>query len=185
MTFELVLGQLRKHNFAVLSSVDEDGMPHSAGVNYGVSGRNGDLTLYVMTRTHLRKARNIAKNPNVSLVVPLARRFLWFLPPATVQLQGRAEILGGTDAAGTEVFRSFWMGRRILEAYQESRRRGETRICYLKITPDPVIHTYMVGYSIWELRSRMESGAGKVVIPPEYRSATLASAPAVGVLSSH
>jgi len=70
-----------------------------------------------------------------------------------------------TDEEGTAVFRRFWMGRRILKAYRESHQRGETRICFLKITPDPVVYTYMVGYSIWQLRKRMESGAAKVVIP--------------------
>ena len=171
VTFELVLSQLRKHNFAVLSTVGEQSMPHSAGVVYGVSRPGRDLALYVMTRKHLQKARNIAGNPNVALVVPLTRRFLWFLPPATIQLHGRAEILEWTDEAGTDVFRRFWMGRLILKAYQEFHRRGETRICFLKITPDPVIFTYMVGYSIPEVRSRMESAAAKALIPPEYRSA--------------
>jgi hypothetical protein len=57
------------------------------------------------------------------------------------------------------------MGRRILEAYRASHRRGETRICFLRIMPEPVVSTYMVGYHIWEVRRRMESGAGKVVIP--------------------
>ena len=166
MTPELVLRQLRNCNFAVLSTVSEDGRPHSAGINYGVAGPGRDFTLYVMTRKHLQKARNIARNPNVSLVVPVPRRFAWFLPPATIQLQGRAEIVDETDPAGTDVFRHFWMGRRILEAYEQSRRRGETRICFLKITPDPVVHTYMVGYSIWQLRKHMESGAAKVIIPP-------------------
>ena len=66
------------------------------------------------------------------------------------------------------------MGRRILKAYRESHRRGETRICFLKITPDPMVYTYMVGYSIWQLRKRIESGAAKVVIPPEYRSIAVA-----------
>ena len=98
-------------------------------------------------------------------VVPVTRRLLWFVPPATIQLQGRAEILDWTDPAGTDVFRSFWMGRRILQAYRDSNRRGETRICFLKITPDPHISTYMVGYAPWELRKRMEQGSASVVIP--------------------
>jgi hypothetical protein len=147
-----VLCQLWKHNFAVLSTVDAEGRPHSAGVNYGVSPPSREVAIYVMTRKHLQKARDIAGNPYVSLVVPLTRRFLRFLPPATVQLQGRAESLEGMDPAGTEIFRHFWLGRRILAAYEQSRYRGETRICVLKITPDPVIHTYMVGFSVWELR---------------------------------
>ena len=165
VTVELVLSHLRRRNFAVLSTISLEGRPHSVGVNYGVSRPGPDLALYVMTRTHLEKARNIALNPNVSLVVPLTRRLLWFLPPPVIQLHGRTEILDWTDEEGTEVFRHFWMGRRILAAYQKSHRRGETRICFLKITPDPIVSTYMVGYSIWELRRRMESGAAKVVIP--------------------
>jgi hypothetical protein len=75
------------------------------------------------------------------------------------------EIRDGQDAEGTRVFRGFWLGRRILDAYAASRKRGETRICFLKITPDPVIHTYMVGRSIWAVRRRMESGTGSVAIP--------------------
>jgi len=34
----------------------------------------------------------------------------------------------------------------------------------LKITPDPIVRTYMVGSNVWELARRMESGAGRVVI---------------------
>jgi Pyridoxamine 5'-phosphate oxidase len=165
VTLELVLKQLRRHNFAVLSTSSDEGIPDSAGVNYGVARPGRDLATYVMTRRHLKKARNIAQTPNVSLVIPLARRVLWFLPPPTMQLHGRAEILDWTDAEGTEVFSHFWMGRRILAAYRASHRRGENRICFLKITPNPVITTYMVGTSIWDLTKRMESGAAKVVIP--------------------
>jgi hypothetical protein len=36
----------------------------------------------------------------------------------------------------------------------------------LKIAPQPTVRTYMVGSSVWELTSRMESAAGKVVIGP-------------------
>lgn len=73
-----------------------------------------------MTRRHLKKARNIAGNPNVSLVIPLARGLLWFLPPPCIQISGRAEILDWTDAAGSEAFRRFSMGRRILAMYEDA-----------------------------------------------------------------
>ena len=112
-----MLGQLRKCNLAVLSTVGEERRPHSAGVNYGVSRPDRDFAIYVMTRKHLQKARNIAMNPQVSVVIPVTRRLLWFLPPPTIQLHGRAEILKWTDEAGTDVFMRFWMGRRILDAY--------------------------------------------------------------------
>jgi hypothetical protein len=169
VTFELVLQHLRRRHFAVLSTISRESAPHSVGVTYRVSRPGRDVVIYVMTRRHLHKARNIAENPHVSVVVPLTRRLLWFLPPPVIQLHGQAEILDWTDEEGTVVFRHFWMGRRILEAYRESHRRGETRICFLKITPDPMISTYMVGSSVRELRNRIESGAAQVVIPPEYR----------------
>lgn len=165
VTFELILGHLRKQTFAVLSTTDEEGKPYSAGVNYRVSERGSEIAIFVMTRRHLKKARNVALNSRVSLVVPLPRRLLWFLPPATLQLSGEAKILDWTDDEGRDAFRKFWIGRRIFKAYEESHRRGETRICFLKITPDPVINTYMVGSNIWQLRKDMESGAAKVVDP--------------------
>jgi hypothetical protein len=131
-------------------------------VSYGVTGPDRDLAIYVMTRRHLRKARNIARDPRVAMVVPLTRRLLWALPPATIQLHGRAEILEWTDPSGVEVFGTFWMGRRILEGYREFNRRGETRICFLKITPDPVVRTYMLGSTLRQISTRMETGARRV-----------------------
>jgi hypothetical protein len=62
------------------------------------------------------------------------------------------------------------MGRRILTMYEELERRGETRTCFLRITPGPVLSTYMVGHSLWELSRRMEVGMEKVEVPPSYRS---------------
>jgi general stress protein 26 len=180
VTFEVVFAHLRARDFAVLSTVSNESTPHAAGVNYGVSRPDRALVIYVMTRRHLQKARNIAQNPNVSLVVPLTRPLLWFLPPPTIHLHGRAQIVDWTDEEGTEVFRRFWMGRRILEAYQASHRRGETRVCFLKIMPDPVVYTYMVASSIWQVRARMESGAAKVVIPSKYRPSEPSSGSVVG-----
>ena len=165
-----MLRHLRKRDFAVLSTVGETSKPHSAGVNYGVSRAGRDLAIYVMTRKHLQKARNIAQNPNVSLVVPFTRRLLWFLPPPTIQLHGQAEIVDWTDEEGTDVFRRFWMGRRILEAYQTVPPSRRNQDLLSEDHSGSPVYTYMVGYSIWQLRKRMESGAAKVVIPPKYRS---------------
>jgi hypothetical protein len=165
-----VLRCLRTHHFAALSTVSREGRAQSAGVSYGVALPADPFAIYIMTRTHLQKARNIAHNPYVSLVVPLPRQLLWFLPPATIQLRGRAQILDWTDASGTAVFQRFWLGRRILAGYRAAARGGETRICFLKITPDPVIATYMVGTRLWQLLGDMEVGAAKVTIPTEPHS---------------
>lgn len=167
VTPALVLGQIRRQHFSVLSTVGRDGAPHSAGVNYGSTGPGSSFALYVMTRRHLLKARNIESDSRVSLVIPIPRPALTFLPPATIQLHGRAELLPWDDPDGTGVFEGFWMGRRILAGYRRAREHGETRICFVRITPDPKVHTYMVGYRIWELRRNMEAGSGNVRLIPD------------------
>ena len=166
MTPALVIGQVRRQHFAVLSTVGRDGAPHSAGVSYGSTRPGDDFAIYVMTRRHLLKARNIQSDPRVSLVIPIPRPVLFFLPPATIQLHGRAELLGWNDASGTGVFERFWMGRRILQGYRRAREHGERRVCFVKVIPDPQVRTYMVGYRIWELRSDMERGSARVTLTP-------------------
>lgn len=166
VTPAVILKQLRRQHFAVLSTVGGDGSPHSAGVSYGAT-RTGPLVLYVMTRRHLLKARNIAADPRVSLVIPVPRLGLTFLPPATMQLHGRAELLGWDDPGGTAVFERFWMGRRILEGYRRAREHGERRVCFVRITADAKVHSYMVGTSIWKARRNMETAAGEVILNPE------------------
>ena len=165
LSFDAVVRELRKRDFAVLSTVTAEGRPYSVGVNYGVSLPGAPFGIYVMTRRHLKKARNIVANPNVSLVVSLTRRLLWFLPPPSIHFQGKAGILDWKDEVGTRIFESFFMGRQILRKYREANGRGETRICFVRITPDEEMFTYMVGYPVWEISKRMESGAGRVKVP--------------------
>ena len=100
--------------------------PHSAGVNYGSTSPGDPFALYVMTRRHLLKARNIASDPRGSLVIPIPRTALAFLPPATIQLHGRAAV-NWDDEAGTGVFERSWMGRRILDGYRRARDPGPLR----------------------------------------------------------
>ena len=121
-------------------------------MSYGSTRRGDPFALYVMTHRHLLKARNIASDPRVSVVIPVPRPALTFLPPATIQMHGRAELPNWDNAQGTGVFEKFWMGRRILQGYRRARENGETRVCFVKIIPDPKVHTYMVGSNIWQLR---------------------------------
>lgn len=167
VTPELVAGQIRRQHFGVLATVGRDGAPHSAGVNYGATRPGKAFAIYVMTRRHLLKARNIRSDPRISFVIPVPRPVLAFVPPPTIQLHGAAELLDWDDQAGTELFETFWMGRRILEGYRRAREHGERRVCFVRITPDPEVRTYMVGSRLRQLRRNMEVGAGKVIFPPE------------------
>jgi len=169
VTFDMVLKELKRHHFGVLSTVTKDERAHSTGVVYGVSPPGWPIEIYVMTRKKLKKTRNIMGNPNVSFVVPLTRRLLSFLPPSCIQFQGKAKILDWKDEVATQTFKAFFMGRTILNMYDEMYRRGDHSICFLRVTPDPTIFTYGVGVSLWEMKRRMEIASAKVEIPQEYR----------------
>lgn len=173
--FDAVLRELQKNHFGVLSTMTKDGHSHSTGVFYSLSPSARPLELYIMTRTKLKKARNITNNPNVSFVVPLRRRFLTFVPPPCIEFQGKAEILDWKNQIGATAFKTSFMGRTIVNAYDDMYRQGDTTICFLKITPDPTIFTYGVGVSVWEMRRDMEIGFAKVEIPQEYRKPRIMS----------
>ena len=156
---EAVRGQIRSQHFAVLATTGADGSADSAGVSYAAVVESGELVLYVMTRRHLRKARDIARQPRVSLVIPIRRRLLGFMPPATVQVRGEAKLLPQDDRRGTLAFQGFFLGRRIIAAYRAMRLRGDDRICFVRITLDATAHSYMVGTSLWQVIRRMQAGA--------------------------
>lgn len=40
----------------------------------------------------------------------------------------------------------------------------EHRICFIRITLDPVVHTYMLRTRLWQIWRHMESGTNRVVI---------------------
>ena len=84
-----------------------------------------------------------------------------------------AELLEATDEEGRAVFQRFWLGRRILKSYLAMERRGDTRICFLKVTPEPLMRSYMVGSNVLSLMRHMEASAGKVIMPTGARSPTI------------
>jgi len=166
VTPSLMIRQIRREHFAVLSTAGRDGGPHSAGVSYGCTRARDAFAIYVMTRRHLLKARNIDSDPRVSLVIPVPRPILTFLPPATIQLHGRAELLDWDDPIGTAVFGRFWLGRRILSEYKKAREGGESRVCFVRIIPEPSVRSYLVGTRLWEMGGNMEAAAAQVILTP-------------------
>jgi hypothetical protein len=167
LDFEEVMRRLQRRHFGVLATADARGLPHAAGVVYAVSPARPEL--YVMTRRHLRKARNIAVNRHVAFVAPMRAGALGFLPPGCIQFQGTAELLEHRHPEGTRAFETFFVGRRILQMYEEFERRGERRICFVRIRLGSEILAYGVGRPIWRLVDRMEQGLGRVEVPEPYR----------------
>lgn len=166
VTPSLMIRQIRRQHFAVLATTGRDGAPHSAGVSYGCTTAGDALAIYVMTRRHLLKARNIDTDPRVSLVIPVPRPILTFLPPATMQLHGLAELLGWDDPIGAAVFGRFWLGRRIVSEYKKARDAGESRVCFVRIVTEPSVRSYLVGTRPWEMGRKMDAAAAQVFLAP-------------------
>lgn len=158
----MVEEELRRRNYAVLSTASQDGKPHSAGVSYGVSALHRAFALYIVTDRRSRKARNIAANPHVSLTIPLPRRLLSFLPPNSIQFQGAAEILALDDEAAREAFQGSLVLRRILRLQLEQKAEHSVFLC---VRPGRVIFTYGVGLSLLALMRNIEAAASRVEVP--------------------
>lgn len=130
------LRAIRRRSFAVLSTVSPAGFPHAAGVAYQAV----DTTLYVSTIRSSRKARNVAADERVALVIPVRR--LPVGPPFTVQLQARATVLAADDPEIVALASSGRLGQ--ITGHGEL---DEPDGCFLRIVPNGPIHTYGIGVS--------------------------------------
>lgn len=132
---------VHSRSFAVLSTVSEAGFPHAAGVIYAPVGDE----LFVHTKRSSRKARNVASDGRVGVVVPVRR--LPVGPPFTVQFQGRGEVLAMDDPAITRLVED---GR--LKAITGHGELDMPDGCFLRIRPTGVVHSYGIGVPMLALR---------------------------------
>lgn len=144
-SYEIVEKEIRRRTFGVLSTVSRDRRPHSTGVVYGVSSREGPFALYVTTNRDNKKARNINRDPNVAFTIPISRRFLKFLPPNCVQFQGTAEIVSFEDEDARNAFSQSLVLRKILKLEEE---HAGPKAVFIRIRPDSTVHTYGLGSSL-------------------------------------
>ena len=123
-------------SFATVSTVSDAGFPHAAGVIYVPIGDE----LYIHTMRSSRKARNVAANPRVGVVIPV--RKLPVGPPFTVQFQARADVLAMDDPA---IAAHVEAGR--LKKITSHGELEEPDGCFLRIRPTGTVHTYGIGVS--------------------------------------
>jgi hypothetical protein len=151
-----VLRALRSRNFAMLATVSSAGFPHAAGVQYALAGSDTAPVLYTHTMRSSRKARNVAAEGRVGVVVPVRR--LPVGPPFTLQFQARAEIV---EMDSPEIAGLLAGGR--LKEVSSHGELDEPDGCYLRIVPNGTIHTYGIGVSaIGVARDPLHVGARTV-----------------------
>jgi len=83
-----VLAFLNSQIICVLATVSPTGQPQAATVFYWIDDIQGDkFNIYIVTRQHTRKFKNLTNNPLVSVVVGTQ------FEPITVQIDGQALLL--------------------------------------------------------------------------------------------
>jgi nitroimidazol reductase NimA-like FMN-containing flavoprotein (pyridoxamine 5'-phosphate oxidase superfamily) len=141
---------VRRRHFAVLATASASGRPHSAGVSYELAEGH----VWVSTYRSSRKARNVAARPEVALTVAVRR--IPFFPPASVQIQGRADIVELDDP---ELLRLAAAG-----ALGKVTGHGELELdggCFLRIELPTRVPVYALGMSLWAL-ARDPLGADRI-----------------------
>lgn len=164
--FEFLERKLRTKTYGILGTIGPKGRPHSVGVVYGLSALGEHFCLYLITRPVLRKARNIQNDPNVSFVVPFPHYMFRMLPPASIQFQGRAELISIDDSSAKDAFRRSIVLKRSLE---HSLSLGEST--FIRIVPDDKIYSFGINASIWQylMRSQHMSLGNYYITVPESR----------------
>jgi general stress protein 26 len=161
-TFENVEKAVRKKTFGVLTTIDSKGRPHSTGIIYAVGSPDSPFALYILVEVNYAKVRNIKRNSNVSLVVTFPHYWVRFAPASYVMFRGTAEILPSSNSDGRWAMSQTRIGRMNLRT--ETKLIG-TELVYIKITPEPTVFCYGLGFGIMEIRGDHENAAYKVTIP--------------------
>ena len=165
-SFDFVEQKVRKKTFGVLSTIDSKGRPHSTGIIYAVGSPDSPFVLYSIVGEKYAKVRNIKRNSNVSLVVTYPHYWIRFAPASYVMFRGTAEILPDTDPGGRWAMSQTRIGRMNLQSDAEEIGMD---FAYIKITPEPTVFCYGLGYGLMEMRSQHENLGYKVIIPEERR----------------
>jgi len=142
-TLEDLTRLIAKRNFCILATQGPRG-PHVAGVGYFARS----LDLYIPTSANTAKARNVARDSNVAVHIPVP----WPLvpaPPKSIQFRGSAEILPIDDANANEALnRGSLVMRRVFRRLlknADTETWGES--IWIHVRPRKRIETFMVGVS--------------------------------------
>jgi PPOX class probable F420-dependent enzyme len=137
LTEELVAQLLRARLIANLATLDPDGSPHVVGMWF--LWDDGKLLLPTNRRT--RKAKNVARDPRVTVMIDDSRGGLDL---RGVTLVGRADLVEGDEALE--------LNRRIHLKYLTERGRGLEPVDRYLSTDDVTIRLTPLRASSWDLR---------------------------------
>ena len=143
---------MSRRSFCTLATVSPAGRPHVAAVIYEhVADR-----LYISTIATSRKARNVADQPHVAVVIPV-RRFPVAAPPSTIQFQATAALLAVDSDEIVALSRDGRLGA--ITGHGELDLPGS---CVIRIDLPRRLHTYGLGLPLRHLISDPLNASGHV-----------------------
>lgn len=159
MSIQLTTGQvwqeIEQNLFAVLGMVTPQGEARTVGIVYVID----DHKLYIGTQKAAWKAKHIARNPHVSLTIPLAKRipFLpWIkIPAATITFSGVAKVLENSEVKA-DVLKKLYH-----DVVKDEKVLAES--CVIEVSPQEDFITYGVGIPLMQMRFP-EKARGRVAV---------------------
>lgn len=144
LTADQVWETIEDQLFAVLGMVTEEKESRTVGIVYVVNNRR----LYISSRSDAWKVRHIAKNPHVSVTVPVHKSIPlmpWIdIPAATITFSGAAKILDPAETS-KEIVRAIYRDRA-----DDPALLAET--CLIEVTPERDFVTYGIGVPLKQMR---------------------------------
>ncbi|MCA9939910.1 MAG: pyridoxamine 5'-phosphate oxidase family protein [Anaerolineales bacterium] len=144
LTSEQVWQVIEKELFGVLGMVSARGEGRTVGIIYVVRDRK----LYIGTEKDAWKVRHVARNPQVSMTIPIAKRIPFMpwmrIPAATITFAGTARVIPGQEAP-----------RDLVQAVFRSVADDPGQVadyCLIEVTPEKEFVTYGVGIPLMQMR---------------------------------
>ena len=144
VTTAQVWQEIEQNMFAVLGMVTPTGEARTVGIVYVVDERK----LYIGTQKAAWKAKHIARNPHVSLTIPLAKRIPFMpwikIPAATITFPGVANVLAPSEVKADL----------LNKLYRDVAKDEKTMAasCVIEVTPQGDFITYGVGIPLLQMR---------------------------------
>jgi len=161
-SFAFIEAQLRKKTFGVLSTISPGGSSQTTGIIYALSPPGAAFRLYLITVRSYLKARNIARNPQVSFLVPYPHTLLPFVPASCISFSATAEIAPLDDPEGRAAFAT----NRILRMNLAETDSFEDGV-FLRIRPKRSMHCYGIGIGLMTIARNPAEAGYSVEIPSD------------------
>ena len=157
LTSDQVWQEIEKNLFAVLGMVTSKGEARTVGINYVVD----DHKLYIGTDKVAWKTKHVARNPQVSLTVPIAKRIPFMpwikIPAATITFSGVANVLAHNEVKADLLQKLYGNGAK--------DEKAMAKLCFIEVTPQKDFITYGVGIPLMQMRFP-EKARGRVAVAP-------------------